>query len=144
VAEALKRFSVRFATKRKRGGERAEVAYMYDSMGSLAFRSYCERSSLVSFLERLGAEFKRSRSGKTIYLEGEGAEEAFRRLLVFSAVRQCTRSPAKVLDVADAVAGLSEFEAVFWYTKLLSEYERRGYWGVCRVARAFRVLNRID
>jgi len=148
--ERPKAFTLRFTVRGGGRGRPVEVMHMYDSTGSKVFLARCSRSTLMSFIERLSAtgafnaRIERSRSGRTIALLGDGAEDLFRRVVIFAGVAQCTRSPSKVLDAAEVLAGLGEFEVVFWYTKILGEYERRGFWGVCRVARSFRTLYRID
>jgi len=148
--EAPKTYVLRFTTRKKRSRDSVEAVYMYDHTGSRVFHAYCSRSALTNFIERLissnmfNAQIERSRSGKTLRLVGSGAEDVFRRVAVFAGVAQCTRSSSKIIDAADIIAGLGEFEAVFWYTKILGEFERRGFWGVCRVAKSFRTLYRID
>jgi len=148
--EAPKTYVLRFTTRKRKSGGPVEAVHMYDRTGSRVFHARCSRSALMNFIERLissntfNAQVERSRSGKTLGLVGNGAEDLFRRIAVFAGVAQCTRSSSKILDAADVLAGLGEFEAVFWYTKILGEYERRGFWGVCRVARSFRTLYGID
>jgi hypothetical protein len=39
---------------------------------------------------------------------------------------------------------IGEYELLFWSSKMLEAYESRGLWDVCRTARAFRILHKID
>ena len=140
-----KRVVIRFSTRRITGSRRhVEVAHFYGPSGARVFHARCERGVIVGFLERVGGAVSRSRTGKTIYVDGARAEDLLRRLVILAGSRQCVRKPSKVRDVAEVVAGLGEFEAIFWYSKILDEYEKRGYWGVCRVAKSLRVLYRVD
>lgn len=140
-----KQLVIRFTT-RKIGKQRrpVEIAYFYSTSGVKVFESRCEPGVIFSFLERIGFEARRSKKGKTIYLEGSRGEEVFRKLVILAGCRQSLKKQLKILDVAEEVAGLGEFEAIFWYSKMIEEHERKGFWGVCRVARAFRILHRID
>ena len=140
-----KRVALRFST-RKIGKQKkpVEVVHFYSSKGGKVFLARCERGVILGFLERMNGEVSRSRTGKTLYLEGDRAEDLARKLIILAGSRQCLRKPSRIHDIAEAVAGLGEFETIFWYSKILEEYERRGFWGVCRVAKAFRVLYRID
>ena len=136
---------LRFTTRRI--GEQkkpAEMVHFYNSSGNRAFHARCGRAVVLSFIERVNGEVRRSKTGKTIYLDGNRAEDILRRLIILTGCRQCIRSESKIAEIADVVAGLGEFGAIFWYSRMLEEYENRGYWGVCRVAKAFRVLYRID
>lgn len=143
--ENRKRLALRFTT-RKIGKHRkpVEVVHFYSSTSGKIFHAHCERGVISSFLERMNGAVRRSRTGKTIYLEGARAEEILRKLVILAGCRQCTRYQSKILEIAEAVAGLGEFETIFWYSKILEEYEKKGFWWVCRVAKAFRVLYRID
>ncbi|QGR19701.1 hypothetical protein [Stygiolobus azoricus] len=138
---AILRFSTRRVGKQRRP---VEVVHFYSSYGVKDFHAYCERGVISSFLERVNADVRRGRKGGTIYLEGDRADDLFRRLIILAACRQCTRSQAKIPEIAEKVASLGEVATLFWYSRVLEEYEKRGFWGVCRVARAFRVLYRID
>lgn len=140
-----KGMALRFTTRRVGRWKRpVEMAHFYGLSSSKVFHARCERAVILSFIERVNGDFRRSRTGKTIYLEGNRAEDILRRLIVLAGCRQCIKNESKIADVADAVTGLSEFETIFWYSRMIEEYENRGYWGVCRVAKAFRVLYRID
>jgi len=138
-ARGVIRFSTRKVGER---GRLAEVAHFYSPGGGKVFHAYCERGVIYSFLERVGCKAKGR--GRVLYLEGDGAADVFRRLAVLAGARQSVRVPAKVQDIAEAVAGLGELELIFWYSRMVEEHERNGYWGVCRVARAFRTVYRVD
>ncbi len=131
-----------FRKARKKNGM-IEVTHFYASYGKV-FHARCEHSVIFSFIERLNGKIRRSKTGKTIHLEGNRAEDIFRRLIIFAGSRQCIRKETKIIELAETIASLGEFETIFWYNKILEGYESRGYWGVCRVAKAFRILYRID
>ena len=135
------RFSIRSIGKHRKP---VEVVHFYSSTSGKVFHARCEQGVISSFLERINGVARRSRTGKTIYLEGAKAEELFRKLIILAGCRQCTRSQSKIPEIAEVVASLGEFETIFWYSKILEEHEKRGFWGVCRVAKAFRVLYRVD
>jgi len=143
--ESKKRVVLRFSIRRI-GEHRkpVEVIHFYSSTGGKVFLAHCERGVISGFLERTNGSVGRSRTGKTIYLEGARAEELLRKLIILAGCRQCLRASSKISEVVEVIAGLGEFEAIFWYSKILEEYEKRGFWGVCGVAKAFRVLHRID
>lgn len=136
---------LRFTTRKiGKHGRPMEIAHFYIFGGGKLFSARCEHGIVTSFLERSNITIRRSRTGKTIYFENAESEEIFRKLVIFSGIRQCTRSPSKIVDIIEATSSLGEFETVFWYSKMIEEYEKRGFWGVCRVAKAFRTLYRID
>lgn len=145
LGEYRRELVLRFSTRRKGyHGKPVEIVHFYSPVGGKVFHARCERGVILSFLERVNESVRKSKTGKTIYLEGSGAEGLFRKLIILAGCKQCTRATSKILEVMEAVAGLGEFETIFWYSNMIKEYERSGYWGVCRVARAFRILYRID
>jgi len=145
VKRGERRRSLRFSMRKVgKYGRLMEVSHFYSPGGGKVFHAYCGRGVVSSFLKRMGKDVKKSRSGKTIYLEGNGAENAFMKLIILAGVRQCIRTNAKAHGIAEIVAGLGEFETIFWYSKMIEGYEKRGYWGVCRIARAFRAVYGID
>ncbi|MBE9390829.1 hypothetical protein IOK49_01850 [Fervidicoccus fontis] len=136
--------AIRFSVRR-RDGEAYDVIHIFNGSRDKVFSARCERGLVSSFLERLeGLSIRRSSSGKTLYLDGEGALGAMRRLVILAGCRQCTKSARKAIDLAEAVLSIGEYELIFWSSKMLEAYEFRGFWDVCRTARAFRVLYRID
>lgn len=142
--ESEKRMVLRFSTRRV-GKHRkpVEVIHFYNSTGGKIFHARCERGVVSSFLERINGAVRRSRTGKTIYLDGARAEEFLRKLIILAGCRQCLRVASKVLEIKEVLASLGEFETIFWYSKMIEGYEKKGFLGVCIVARAFRVLYRI-
>jgi len=145
VEEVKRPITIRFTTRKMRKtGRRVEVANFYSSTSSRIFHARCERGVISGFLERINAPVRRSKTGKTIYLEGERAEELLRKLVILAGCRQSIKVASKMLEVAGVVASFGEFETIFWYSKMIEGYEKRGFWGVCRVARAFRTLYRTD
>ena len=131
--------------KSKKSGGLAEYVYFYDKVStSRIFHARCEKGVIISFIERMNGHIRRSKTGKTLYIEGNEAEDLFRRLVILAGCRQCIRSENKVAEIAEIVARLGEFETLFWYSKTIERYESHGYLGVCRIARAFRALYGID
>jgi len=140
-----KQIILRFLTRKsERRGISREIVYFYNSSWGKMFHALCERGVISSFLERVGAKVRKSRTGKTLYLDGSSSEDIARRLIILAANRQCVKEASRIPDLANALTNISELEAVFWYSRIIDEYERNGYWGVCRVARAFRVIYRIN
>ncbi len=141
----MKHITIRF-TKRRRGKDKrySEITHFYHSISGRIFHAKCEQGIIISFLERFGNRVHRSKSGKTIHVEGDIAEDILKRLVILAGNRQCLRRPTKIPDIADVVISLGEFETMFWYSKIIEEYEKHGYWGVCRVVKAFRILYRIS
>ena len=91
-------------------------------------------------LERFKAEYEDK--GRLLLVVGADVDEKLRKLVVFSGVRQTVDGHlGKYLS--EVVASMSEFEAIFWYSRFISSYERGGYWDVYRVAKSFRILYRI-
>lgn len=135
---------LKFTTRKMGSRGSAEVVHFYGPSRGRVFHARCDRGFLNSFLERVGAEFEVSKTGRTIYIEGSKAEEVFRRLVILAGSRQCIKSSLKAADIASAVVALGEFETIFWFSKLLEEYEKSGYRGVCRVSKSFRVMYRVD
>ncbi len=145
MSESEKYLIIRFSTRRAGSRRKSvEIAHFYTATGVKVFQARCEPEVISSFLERIGWNVKRSSSGKTMYLEGAQAEDLFRKLVILAGCRQCSRVSSKILSIADAIVDLGEIETFFWYNKMVEEYERKGFWGVCRVAKAFKVLYRID
>ena len=131
--------------KAGKSGRMAEYVYFYERMpGSRVFHARCKKGVIINFINRVNGHIRRSKSGKTIYIEGNGAEDLFRRLAIIAGCSQCTRSEIKVAEIIGVVAGLGELETLFWYSKMVETYEKNSYWGVCRVARAFKTLYEVD
>ncbi|MEM1510090.1 MAG: hypothetical protein QW096_09525 [Thermofilaceae archaeon] len=80
--------------------------------------------------------------GDYLVLYGDGLDEKFRRIIVFSGVRQVVDGSLgkKVLEVVDS---MGELELLFWYSRFINAYDRGSYWDVYRVAKSIRILYRI-
>ncbi|MEM1867667.1 MAG: hypothetical protein QW290_06555 [Sulfolobales archaeon] len=80
--------------------------------------------------------------GDYLVLYGDGLDEKFRRIVVFSGVRQVVDGSLgkKVLEVVDS---MGELELLFWYSRFINAYDRGSYWDVYRVAKSIRILYRI-
>ena len=140
VGAVERRATLRFSARRMgKRGRRAEVVHFYTPAGKV-FHARCERGIISSFIERVDGDARWSRTRKTLYLEGARAEELLRKLVILAGCRQCTRDPSKIPEIIEMIIGLGEFELIFWYSKIIEEYEKKGFWGVCRVAKAFRAL----
>jgi len=111
-----------FRKARKKNGM-IEVTHFYASYGKV-FHVRCEHSVIFSFIERLNGKIRRS---KTIHLEGNKAEDTFRRLIMFAGSRQCIRKETTIIEVSEIIASLREFETIFWCNTMLEGYENRGY-----------------
>jgi len=145
LEDKSKRAILRFYTRRSgRNGKPMDIVHFYSPAGGKVFHARCERGIITGFLRRVNGSVRLSKTGKTLYLEGDRAEDILRRLAILAGSRQCVRSNVKIAGIAETVASLGEFETIFWYSKIIEEYERRGFWGVCRVAKAFRILHGID
>jgi len=126
-------------------GNPVEYVYFYERLpGSRIFRARCKKGVINSFINRVNGHVRRSRSGKTIYIEGRRADDLFRRSMILAGCSQCTRSETKLAEIVGVIARLGEFETLFWYSKMIKAYEEKGHRGVCRVVRAFKTLYEID
>lgn len=104
-----------------------------------AFEGRVSKDYVVAFLNSIAAPH-RFIGENTVVIESEDPDSYLRRLVVYLGVRQHS---ADSPDPAEVVRVLSEIEVLFWYSKLLDAYERVGYWGVYRVAKAFRIIHRL-
>jgi len=136
-AEALKRVSY---TERKaeRSGEPLQVCRFYPFTYSLKpeLSAVCPWSELVMLAEALGV---RGAKGRSLRVN----ESAYKRLLVYAAVRQTLKSRGKVRELEEVVRSLDEYELHFWYSRFLSAAEK-GRLALYRPARAFKVLHGLD
>jgi len=143
VALGSGRMRVLFTLRRRgRSGRRSEVAHFYGPTGGKIFEAYTERALLRGLLSLVNGHsnyVRLTRGG--IILEGARGEDLFHKLIIMAGVRQCVQQQDQLPALADAIAKLGAFETLFWYSKIVEAYERMGYWGVCRVARAFRILH---
>ena len=136
-AEALKRVSY---TERKavRSREPLQVCRFYPFTYSLKpeLSAVCPWSELVMLAEALGV---RGAKGRSLRVN----ESAYKRLLVYAAVRQTLKSRGKVRELEEVVRSLDEYELHFWYSRFLSAAEK-GRLALYRPARAFKVLHGLD
>ena len=119
-------------------------ATFYGPYGVEELKARCEKNLIIKLLDGINANYRII--GNRIVISGPqvDAETAFRKALLLAAVRECTRSPSKVYMVLNAVKGLDFYSLLFWVSKVIRAYENAGRSGVCRVARAFRILYGID
>ena len=96
----------------------------------------CPWSEVVLLAESLGEGNVKGRSLRV-------GESAYKRLLVYAAVRQTLRSRVKARELEGVVRSLDEYELHFWCSKLL-EAAGKGRLALYRPARAFKVLHRLD
>ena len=140
-------FSICF-TRRRVGDKMVSVAHVYDGEGRKVFVAQCERHLLVEFIERMKmCGYIRSwlsRSGNTIYIDGENARYAVRKIVIFLANAMCVKDQALLTDLMSVIHNLGMVEEFFWYAKIHEALEEDGYRGVCRVAKAFRVLHKLE
>ena len=102
------------------------------------FEARVGRDLLLNALNKLRIEYRDH--GKLITIKGE---PSFQRLIVYAGVRQFLTDDQSGADLLDIMAQLGEVETLFWATKFVEAYEYSGYWGVYRVAKAFRILHRL-
>ena len=135
--EALKRVSYT-ERKAKRSGELLQVCRFYPFTYSLKpeLSAVCPWSELVMLAEALGV---RGAKGRSLRVN----ESAYKRLLVYAAVRQTLKSRGKVRELEEVVRSLDEYELHFWYSRFLSAAEK-GRLALYRPARAFKVLHGLD
>jgi len=140
--------AIRFS-KKKRGGRTYEVARIYELYGTRRYvtliAAKCERELIETLLNRLAwlvLVVEHSEDEDTIYVDGIGIEDAMRRLAIFVGFRACTRSMHVITDLIGNISALGEHEAIFWFNRMLDAYELEGFSGVCRVAKAFKILHK--
>jgi len=100
---------------------------------------------LLDFLEYLNRDFK-------IYYEIEenevklygDVERLVKKLVIFCSACQCARNRRTLRRTRELIPDLSYFEDMFWYTKIIENFEKGGYWKVCRVITSFRKLYGLD
>ncbi|MEM1982522.1 MAG: hypothetical protein QXZ63_02525 [Sulfolobales archaeon] len=127
----------------RKSRRRVDVSYMYLSEpvrgSNPIFEARVGKDYVKAFLSGIAAPY--NLIGEDILvLEGEDPDTYLRRLVVYSGVRQHINNS---VDLAGTVQGLNEVEVLFWYSRFLEAYEEVGYWGVYRVAKAFRLLYRV-
>jgi hypothetical protein len=99
------------------------------------FESRVTKDTLLNALEKMNTIFT-NHENNVIKLYNEAD---LRRVIVFTGVRQFIVNP----DWIDIVKAMSDLEVLFWSTKFSYLYERIGYWGMYRVAKAIAILYRL-
>jgi len=99
------------------------------------FESRVTKDTLLNALEKMNTIFT-NHENNVIKLYNEAD---LRRVIVFTGVRQFIANP----DWIDIVKAMSDLEVLFWSTKFSYLYERIGYWGMYRVAKAIAILYRL-
>ena len=99
------------------------------------FESRVTKDTLLNALEKMNTIFT-NHENNVIKLYNEAD---LRRVIVFTGVRQFIANP----DWIDIVKAMSDLEVLFWSTKFSYLYERIGYWGMYRVAKAIATLYRL-
>ena len=130
-------------SERRSDGKIKQVTHVFH-VGMKVFQAYTDQTTLNSFFELINYKPNKSKSGRTLYIDGENVDELLKRVVVFLGCKECTRSSVKVRHIMEAVAELNEIEALFWYSRMIEMYKKKKYAGVCRVAKSFRVLYGID
>ncbi|MEZ0345348.1 MAG: hypothetical protein ABWK01_02195 [Infirmifilum sp.] len=125
---------------RGRRGERVvQLCHFYPSptLRSAELVAACPWSELVLLAEKLenGVRLKR-RSVRV-------GDRAYRRLLVYAAVRESLSSRHKVRELEEVVRSLDEYELFFWFSRFTEAFER-GRLRLRRPVRAFKVLQGLD
>jgi len=133
---------IAFATKKvgKKYRRSIEVARFYIEVNYALktrpiFESRVTKDVLLNALEKMSTTFT-NHENNFIKLYNEAD---LRRAVVFTGVRQFIANP----DWIDIVKAMSDLEVLFWSTKFSYLYERIGYWGMYRVAKAIATLYRL-
>lgn len=138
--EAVRRVSyTERRIKRGLGFDTVQVCRFYPASYSLKpeFTASCPWSEVVLLAERLEGRLQLKRRSLRV------SDGAYKRLLVYAAVRTSLRNPSKVRELEEVVRSLEEYELHFWFTRFLAAYER-GVLAVRRPVRAFKVLHGLD
>lgn len=131
-----------FSKKLKRKGK--EIEYTFFDVGS-RFRCKCPFSKVHEYFEELNKNFKihHEVDDNILKLYGD-SERLVKKLVIFCSLCQCVKSKSVLRRSKGVIAELSYFEDTFWFSKILDNFERGGYWSVCRVVSSFRKLYRLD
>ncbi|MGC8988164.1 hypothetical protein [Infirmifilum sp.] len=125
--------------KRRGSDDAVQVCHFYP--GTYTRRAelvaVCPWVEIVMMAEKIGVHVKpRKRSLRV-------GEESYKRLVVYAAVRETLRSPAKIMELEEVVRMLEEYELHFWFTRILAAFEK-GRLAVRRPVQAFKVLHGLD
>jgi len=137
-----KKIIIKFS-ERRTDGKIKQVAHVYHE-GNKIFQAYTDQTTLNGFLELINYKPDKSKSKKTVYIDGENIDEILKKTVVFLGCKECTKVGVKVRHAMKAIAELNIIEALFWYSRMIEMYNKKKYVGVCRVAKSFRVLYGID
>jgi len=121
-----------------------EVARFYPGANYIprakpVFEARVSGDILLNALERMGIRF--TNQGDSVVELYSDAD--FRRASVFAAVRQILVNSSRAREWIDIAKAMSDLEVLFWFSKLSYHYERSGYWGVYRVAKAITFLYKL-
>ncbi|MDK6028878.1 hypothetical protein QPL79_05835 [Ignisphaera sp. 4213-co] len=141
VARYLVFRSRRVGKKYRRSVEVVQIYFSEPRKGlDPIFEARVGKEYIKSFLDSLSAP-QRVVGDSVIVVEGRDPDAYIRRLVIYAGTRQFMVSSSPRL--VEVVSKLGELESIFWYSKFVDAYERNGYWGVYRVAKAFRTLHRL-
>jgi len=133
---------IAFASKRvgKKYRRNIDVARFYTEVNYTLkarpiFESRVTKDVLLNALEKMNIVFT-NHENNVIKLYNEAD---LRRVIVFTGVRQFIANP----DWIDVIKAMSDLEVLLWSTKFSYLYERIGYWGMYRVAKAIATLYRL-
>ncbi|WP_157058707.1 hypothetical protein [Ignicoccus islandicus] len=126
--------------KKRSKGRVHEYAYFNGFL-----RLKCDWKYLLSNLDTLSKEIGvyYESNGTKILLYGD-VDRLVKKLVITCSVRQCTKSLRAIEKARDIVWELNYFEDTFWYSKIVENFERGGFWSVCRVVSSFRKLYKLD
>jgi hypothetical protein len=139
---------VEFRTK-VRDGKQYEIARVMERFGGSPYsdviRGRCYKGLVIDLLDQLNwLSFRATKTDNVIYISGSDAKVVMRYVAILVGFMHCTKDPYKYVDLMYEVAGLSECESIFWFSRLVEAYESKRRQSMCRVVKAFRILYRID
>lgn len=104
------------------------------------FEARVKRDEVIAFVVRLNTPYKLEE--RVMVIEGNDVDNVFRRLIIYAGIRQFV-SEEGVSEVLETVLSMGEVESLYWFTRFTEFYRRGGYWYVCRVSKAIRILYRL-
>jgi hypothetical protein len=141
---------IEFRTK-VRDGEKYEIACVMERFGGSPYtdviKGRCDKWMVINLLDQLNwlsFSFRATKTDNAIYISGSDAKVVMRYVAILVGFMHCTKDPYKYVDLMYEVAGLSEYESIFWFSRLVDLYERKGRQSICRAAKAFRILYKVD
>lgn len=132
-----------------RDGERYEVARVMERFSPSHYadviKGRCDRMIVINLLEQLNRlSFRAIKTDNAIYISGTDARTVMRYVTILVGCVHCTKDPYKYVDLMYEVAGLGECEALFWFSRMVEAYESERRQNMCRMAKAFKILHKID